>query len=515
MRDRLRRALWGDRHRVWLLGGVGVMGLCAVAAAWWFVVASNALAPRPLANNATEPLPQAPASAPEPTLSALATAQPAPRETTPAEQSPFAGIAEPPAEPARRSGPLQHTVAAGEVLWQIAEQYGLRAETILWSNDIADPDLLLVGQDLVIPPVDGVLYTVRAGDALGEVVNRYGVDLQAVVSANQLGDADQIVAGVDIFLPGGRPLAASPQTVTAADGTTTSAGADQDAAAAGAPIALPDNIDALLEAGWLQTQHAVDLFKSADRNSSRLHQLPAGARLERQDGFRLGRIQVRDPGDGRTRQAMTGWVDAIDLDLGRAPATRELPQAYPTDTAMDIAHVFAPYRTQLDGSAFAEASCGPTAVGMALEAFGISVPARQLRAAALAAQHMYGNGVGTLSTALAQVGQQNGLSANDLRDEAGQLRRWGLDDIRAHIQQGQPVIVQVRYRSLPGRGGAYYFGDHYILVTGVVGDGFLYNDPIDVDGRPGWDRTISGATLRVAMNASDQRYAYTAVAVGR
>jgi hypothetical protein len=182
---------------------------------------------------------------------------------------------------------------------------------------------------------------------------------------------------------------------------------------------------------------------------------------------------------------------------------------------MDISHVFAPYRTQLDGSAYAEANCGPTAVGMALEAFGVLVPSRQLRAAALDAQHMYGNGVGTLITALAQVVQQNGLSANDLRDEAGQLRRWGLDDIRAHIQRGQPVIVQVRYRSLPGRGGAYYFGDHYILVTGLVGDGFLYNDPIDIDGRPGWDRTISGAALGVAMNASDQRYAYTAVAVGR
>jgi hypothetical protein len=76
------------------------------------------------------------------------------------------------------------------------------------------------------------------------------------------------------------------------------------------------------------------------------------------------------------------------------------------------------------------------------------------------------------------------------------------------------VIVQVRYRSLPGRGGVYYFGDHYILVTGVVGDGFLYNDPIDIDGL-GWDRAISGAALRVAMNASDQRYAYAAVAVGR
>src|ERR1700730_11770340 len=148
---------------------------------------------------------------------------------------------------------------------------------------------------------------------------------------------------------------------------------------------------------------------------------------------------------------MTGWADAIDLDVGRAPATRTLPQAYPADTAMDISHVFAPYRSQLDGSAYAEANCGPTAVGMVLETFGVSVPARQLRAAALDAQHMYGNGVGTLITALAQVVQQNGLQTMDLRDESGGLRHWGLDEIRAHIRAGHPVVVQVRYRSLPGR----------------------------------------------------------------
>ena len=127
---------------------------------------------------------------------------------------------------------------------------------------------------------------------------------------------------------------------------------------------------------------------------------------------------------------------------------------------------------------------------------------------------MSGNGVGTLITALAQVVEDNGLSAIDLRDDSGALHRWSLDDIRGQVQQGHPVIVQVRYRSLPGRGGAYYFGDHYILITGVVDDGFLYNDPINVDGL-GWDRVISGTALNVAMNASDRGYAYTAIAVGR
>jgi LysM repeat protein len=493
------------RKRLWALAAVGA-GLSAVVAVGLFLSISS---PPIAAPTASEPTPQAPVGAPEPTPASVANPIPIPIATP--EASPFAGIAQPPAQPPRRTGLVQHTVTAGEVMWQIAEQYQLRPETIVWANDIQDADLLLIGQQLVIPPADGVLYTVQPGDGLADVANRYGVDLQAIVGSNELGDVNQILAGVDIFLPGGRPLA--PRTV---EGTTSPGeiASEQDAAIAGSPIALPDNIDALLGASWLSAQHPTDLFKTADRTSTKLNELPGGARLERLDGFRGGRIQVRDPGDGRTRQAMTGWVAAVDLDVGRAPVTRELPQAYPADTAMDISHVFAPYRSQLDGSPFAEANCGPTAVGMALNAFGVAVPPRQLRAAALSAQHMSGNGVGTLITALAQVVQQNGLSALDLRDEEGALHRWGLDDVRAQIRQGHPVIVQVRYRSLPGRGGAYYFGDHYILVTGVVGDGFLYNDPIDIDGL-GWDRVISGATLNVAMNASAGGYAHTAFAVGR
>src|SRR5437016_7439567 len=170
MGDRLRRALQGDRTRVWLLGGAGGLALALAIGAWWFFALSNVVLLQPIANN-VEPPPQAPASAPEPTLAALPTAQPTPYATP--EPSPFAGIAQPPAEPPQRTAPIHHTVAADEVLWQIAEQYGLRAETILWSNDIADPDLLLVGQDLLIPATDGVLYTVRPGDSLGEVVTRY------------------------------------------------------------------------------------------------------------------------------------------------------------------------------------------------------------------------------------------------------------------------------------------------------------------------------------------------------
>jgi hypothetical protein len=46
-----------------------------------------------------------------------------------------------------------------------------------------------------------------------------------------------------------------------------------------------------------------------------------------------------------------------------------------------------------------------------------------------------------------------------------------------------------------------YWGDHYIVITGVSGEYFLYNDPID-DG-PGYGRLIHAEQLRRAMAASD------------
>jgi LysM repeat protein len=500
MRGRLRN--WGRDNQPLL------RPLVALAAGLLVVFGWAMIAPLyPPAATYTGPPPQAPASVPDPVAAADANDA----QATPTEQpSPFSAIDQPPPTPAPRVGPVEHTVSSGEVLWQIAEAYRLRPETVLWANDLADPNLLLIGQKLLIPPVDGLTYTVRPGDQLADVANRYGVDLSETMSVNLLSNPNELRAGGDIFLPGGRPLAASASRADIASAATSDP--DQTAAIVGPTVPLPDNIDALLNVGWLQARQSVDLYRNADPRSTVLHGIPGGTRLERIDGVRGGRIQVRDPGDGKTRQAMTGWVNAADLDVGRAPSSRELPQAYPADTAMDISHVFAPYRTQLDGSAYAQANCGPTAVGMALAAFGVDVAPRQLRQSALDAQRMYGNGVGTLITALAQVVDQNGLSTYDLRDGTS-IRKWSLDDLRGHIAQGHPVVVQVRYRSLPGRGGTYYFGDHYILVTGISGDSFLYNDPIDFDGL-GWDRVISGSALHVAMNASDQRYAYAGFAVG-
>ncbi|MGL4651009.1 MAG: LysM peptidoglycan-binding domain-containing protein, partial [Caldilineaceae bacterium] len=58
-----------------------------------------------------------------------------------------------------------YTVAAGDTVLGIAQKFGLQPETLQWSNpDLENnPDLLSIGDQVKILPLDGVLHTVRAG----------------------------------------------------------------------------------------------------------------------------------------------------------------------------------------------------------------------------------------------------------------------------------------------------------------------------------------------------------------
>jgi LysM repeat protein len=439
--------------------------------------------------------------------------------STPAdESSPYSAILEP--VPTATPGPLRptvHVVEPGETLLELSDRYGLRPESVLWANDLPDPDLIVVGTRLVIPPIDGLIYAVESGDRLRSIADRYGLDLRSVAIANGIEDPDVVHVGMELVLPGARPVAPSSVVAVGPNTAPDVVTAPRDAQALAAAVIqrpLPNNVPDLLGAAWLQTTAPHQLYSGPEPSARAFNvTLPASVRLERTGDLAGRRIPIRDPGDGRTRQATSGWIDVDDLLPARSPSPRELPRAYPADTRMDIFHAFVPYRGQLDGSPYAQANCGPTAIGMVLEAFGAPVPLSRLRAEVLDAQRMWGNGIGTLITALAEVVERHGLQTHGLRP-GGQIRRWTLEQVRDELRQRRPLVVQVRYRSLPGREGALYYGDHYIVVTGTLDDGFLYNDPIDHDG-PGWDRVISGERLDRAMNASDQRYARTAFAVSR
>ncbi|TMF00301.1 MAG: DUF559 domain-containing protein [Chloroflexi bacterium] len=55
-------------------------------------------------------------------------------------------------------------------------------------------------------------------------------------------------------------------------------------------------------------------------------------------------------------------------------------------------------------------------------------------------------------------------------------------------------------------------------LTGLLGDNFLYNDPIggtEAHESPGYDRMMTSAQLERAMRATDTAYAYSAFSLSR
>ena len=102
-----------------------------------------------------------------------------------------------------------YTVSDGDTLFGIAGAFGLRPETVLWSNykTLRDnPDLLSIGQELVIPPVDGLVTVIEAGDTIDALARRFKVAPDAIVGEplNKLSNINQLlVVGQDIFVPGG------------------------------------------------------------------------------------------------------------------------------------------------------------------------------------------------------------------------------------------------------------------------------------------------------------------------
>src|SRR5437763_10189037 len=87
----------------------------------------------------------------------------------------------------------QHTVEPGETLRSIAEDYSVSTETVRAANALADPDLLQVGEPLVVPRVDGILHQVVAGETLHDIADDYGVDVADLVSANALDESPDLI----------------------------------------------------------------------------------------------------------------------------------------------------------------------------------------------------------------------------------------------------------------------------------------------------------------------------------
>ncbi len=112
-----------------------------------------------------------------------------------------------------------HTVARGETLSGIAARYGTSASTLASLNGLANPNRIVAGSRLTVPSgaskPAATSYRVRSGDTLGSIASRAGTTIAALVAANGLKNPNLVRIGQVLVLPG---AGAAPTAVTAPAG---------------------------------------------------------------------------------------------------------------------------------------------------------------------------------------------------------------------------------------------------------------------------------------------------------
>lgn len=116
-----------------------------------------------------------------------------------------------------------YIVQSGDTVLGIAIKFGLRPETIQWSNPAIEvnADLIRPGDSLTILPIDGAVHTVTSGDTLSGIASRYKVTVEDIVGYgyNGLTDAaSPLTIGTKLIIPNGTKPYAGQQAVTYSGG---------------------------------------------------------------------------------------------------------------------------------------------------------------------------------------------------------------------------------------------------------------------------------------------------------
>jgi cell wall-associated NlpC family hydrolase len=136
---------------------------------------------------------------------------------------------------------LAHVVQAGDTVVKLADKYRVTPNTIVWANNLTNPDRLPVGHALLILPMSGVLYDVKQGDTIESVATKFQIEPEMVADANGLALGKTLLPNDQLVIPGGRPLEPErPEPATrSVDRTDPSAGRQTPGAPATTQLAPP------------------------------------------------------------------------------------------------------------------------------------------------------------------------------------------------------------------------------------------------------------------------------------
>lgn len=110
------------------------------------------------------------------------------------------------------------SVESGDTLYALAAKHGTTVDALVEANNISDPNLIFIGQDLHIPTESpqhttelshsspefiqqNTTITVTSGDTLSKIANDYGTTVDFLAQVNGIVDPNLIVVGQELVIP--------------------------------------------------------------------------------------------------------------------------------------------------------------------------------------------------------------------------------------------------------------------------------------------------------------------------
>jgi LysM repeat protein len=104
-----------------------------------------------------------------------------------------------------------HTVQRGDTMYRVALRYGTSVANIQRWNNIANANLIYVGQPLCVNAIGGgsgnpgnpggTRHIVQPGDRLARIAQRYGVDMWVLARVNNITNVNLIYVGQSLIIP--------------------------------------------------------------------------------------------------------------------------------------------------------------------------------------------------------------------------------------------------------------------------------------------------------------------------
>jgi surface antigen len=97
-----------------------------------------------------------------------------------------------------------YQVESGDTLGTIAQKFNVTENTILWANDIDDPDLIMPDDKIFILPTAGVQHIVKDGDTIDDIAKKYEAEKEKIIAFNELPADGRLKVGEELVIPDGQ-----------------------------------------------------------------------------------------------------------------------------------------------------------------------------------------------------------------------------------------------------------------------------------------------------------------------